>query len=66
MWGPFQSLAKEMFPNALIHVDRFHWRIHLNKVLDALRKELRRKNKEEEAFKNLKWKLIKRPENLIL
>ena len=64
MWGPFQDLAKELFPNALIHVDRFHWAMHLNKALDDLRKQLRRDNKEEAAFKNLKWKLIKRPENL--
>lgn len=64
MWGPFQDLAKEIFPNANIHVDRFHWTIHLNKVLDSERKSIRRKNKEEDVFKRLKWKLIKRPENL--
>lgn len=64
MWGPFQDLAKEIFPNATIHVDRFHWTIHLNKVLDSERKSIRRENKEEEAYKRLKWKLIKRPENL--
>jgi len=64
MWGPFQDLAAELFPNALVHIDRFHWTVHLNKVLDNLRKRLRRDNKEEAAFKNLKWKLIKRPENL--
>lgn len=64
MWGPFQDLAKEIFPNANIHVDRFHWTIHLNKVLDSERKSIRRENKEEEAYKRLKWKLIKRPENL--
>lgn len=64
MWGPFQDLAKELFPNALIHIDRFHWTVHLNKVMDEFRKELRRQNKDEKAFKNLKWKLIKRTENL--
>jgi transposase len=64
MWGPFQDLAKEIFPNAAIHVDRFHWTIHLNKVVDNARKSLRRKDPEEEAYKGLKWKLIKRPENL--
>jgi transposase len=64
MWGPFQSLAKELFPNALIHIDRFHWTVHLNKIVDDFRKELRRNNKEETAFKNLKWKLIKRAENI--
>jgi len=24
MWGPFQDLAVELFPNALVHIDRFH------------------------------------------
>ncbi|MFK7978639.1 MAG: ISL3 family transposase [Saprospiraceae bacterium] len=59
MWGPFQDLAAELFPNALIHIDRFHWTIYLNKIVDNFRKELRKSNKEEEAFKRLKWKLIK-------
>ena len=44
------------------HVDRFHWTIHLNKVLDSARKALRKKDKDEEAYKRLKWKLIKRYE----
>lgn len=64
MWGPFQDLAAEIFPNALIHVDRFHWTLHLNKALDSFRKKLRRDDKEEAVFKGLKWKLIKRPKNL--
>lgn len=64
MWGPFQDLAKELFKNATIHIDRFHWTKHLNDVLDDFRKELRRKNKDESAYENLKWKLIKRYENL--
>lgn len=64
MWGPFQDLGKELFPNAKIHVDRFHWTVHLNKVLDNMRKQLRREDKENEVFKLLKWKLIKRKENL--
>ena len=64
MWGPFQDLASEVFPNALVHIDRFHWTIYLNKIVDNFRKELRRENKDEIAFKNLKWKLIKRAEKL--
>jgi transposase len=63
MWGPFQDLGKELFPNALIHVDRFHWTVHLNKALDDYRKSLRR-HTDSQVFKGLKWKLIKRPENL--
>jgi len=64
MWGPFQDLAAELFPNALVHIDRFHWTVYLNKIVDDFRKELRRENKEEVAYKNLKWKLIKRSEKL--
>lgn len=64
MWGPFQDLGKELFKNALIHIDRFHWTSHLNKALDSYRKSLRRKNKDEDSFKKLKWKVIKRVENL--
>lgn len=64
MWGPFQDLAAEVFPNALIHVDRFHWTVYLNKIVDDFRKELRREDKDEIAFKKLKWKLIKRSEKL--
>jgi transposase len=64
MWGPFQDLAGELFKNATIHIDRFHWTKHLNDVLDNFRKQLRRENKDDEAYKNLKWKLIKRRENL--
>lgn len=64
MWGPFQDVAKELFPNALIHIDRFHWMVHLNKAVDELRKQLRRENKDQPCFKNLKWKLIKRVEKL--
>lgn len=64
MWGPFQDLAAELFPNSLVHIDRFHWTVYLNKIVDNFRKELRRENKENVAFKNLKWKLIKRSEKL--
>ena len=49
MWGPFQDLAEELFPNALIHVDRFHWTLHLNKVLDSFRKKILREDKENEV-----------------
>jgi transposase len=56
MWGPFQDLAVELFPNALIHIDRFHWMTYLNKIVDNFRKELRLKDKNIDAFKRLKWK----------
>ena len=64
MWGPFQDIGKTIFPNATVHIDRFHWTVHLNKALDNYRKYLRRIDKDEETFKKLKWKLIKRAKNL--
>lgn len=64
MWGPFLDLAAEVFPNAKKVVDRFHWTKHLNDALDSMRKELRREDKNNKAYKHLKWKLIKRPEHL--
>ena len=36
----------------------------MNKIVDNFRKELRRENKDIEAFKKLKWKLIKAKEKL--
>lgn len=34
----------------------------INDVLDSLRKSLRREFKNEDCFKSIKWKLLKRPE----
>ena len=64
MWQPFLDIAQEIFVNADAVIDRFHWTKHLNKVIDNLRKDLRKEDKENEAFKNLKWTLIKRSEKL--
>lgn len=64
MWQPFLDVAEELFPNASTVIDRFHWTKHLNKVVDEVRKDLRRADKDNEAFKRLKWPLIKRPEHL--
>lgn len=66
MWGPFQDLGAELFPQALIHIDRFHWTIYLNKIVDNFRKELRREDKDIDVFKRLKWKLIKGKNKLSL
>jgi transposase len=45
-------------------VDRFHFFAHLNKAVDNQRKKLRRKFKDKEEFKNLKWALLKNAEDL--
>ena len=63
MWKTYLSIAKECFPNATTVIDRFHVVKALNEVLDKLRKKLRREFKQEDCFKDIKWKLFKRPEN---
>lgn len=62
MWKTYVNVAKECFPNAEVVIDRFHVVKALNEVLDTLRKSLRRKHKEEDCFKHLKWRLFKRHE----
>ena len=62
MWKTYINVAKELFPNAEIVIDRFHVVKALNNVLDSLRKNLRRESKNEDCFKSIKWKLFKRSE----
>lgn len=62
IWKTYINVAKELFPNAEIVIDRFHVVKALNEVLDTLRKKLRREFKDEDSFKSIKWKLFKRSE----
>ena len=62
IWKTYINVAKELFPNAEIVIDRFHVVKALNDVLDFLRKKLRREFKNEDCFKSIKWKLFKRSE----
>ena len=64
MWQGFLNTAKAVFPNATLVVDRFHCFGYLNKALDNERKSLRRKFKDQEDFKRLKWALLKNAEDL--
>lgn len=64
MWQGFLNTAKAVFPNATRVVDRFHFFSHLNKALDNQRKNLRRQFKDQDAFKRLKWALLKNAEDL--
>ena len=64
MWLGFINTAKAVFPHATLVVDRFHFFAHLNKAVDNQRKNLRRKFKDSEAFKRLKWALLKNAEDL--
>ena len=64
MWQGFLNTAQAVFPNATLVVDRFHFFGYRNKALDNERKSLRRKFKDQEDFKRLKWALLKNAEDL--
>lgn len=64
MWAGFSGVASELFPNAVIIVDRFHLFTHLHAVLDAARRKLRQEFPKEVSFKAIKWLLYKAWENL--
>ncbi len=64
MWEGYLNCAKEVFPNARIVADRFHFFSKCQDGLDTCRKYFRRKYKEDEVLKNAKWPLLKNPENL--
>lgn len=64
MWEAYANVAKELFKNAIVVIDRFHWMKYLNKAVDAQRKLERTLKPEEALFKGLKWKLIKNKNTL--
>lgn len=64
MWAPYINVAEEFFPAADISIDRFHVVVLLNKCLDRLRRQLRKEQPQEEAFKYIKWQLYKRVDQL--
>lgn len=64
MWEGYINAAKDLFPNAYIVVDRFHFFAHLQKALDNCRKALRKQFPQEEDLKNVKWLFLKNKENL--
>jgi len=66
MWEGYINTAKEVFPNASIVVDRFHFFAHLQKAVDSCRKALRREFPDAEELKNVKWLFLKNKENLSL
>lgn len=64
MWEGYTNLAKEIFPNASIVVDRFHFFAMVQKGLESCRKYFQRKHKGHPALKSIRWPLLKNPENL--
>ena len=64
MWEGYLNTAKEVFPNAVITADRFHVFGKLQDALDNTRKYLRRTFKEDYILKDIRYLLLKNPENL--
>ncbi len=64
MWDGYVAVAKQMFPNVSIVIDRFHFFAHMNKAVDSIRKQLRRKYTDDDNLKGIKWLLLKNPEKL--
>lgn len=64
MWEGYINTARELFSNATIVVDRFHFFTHLQKAVDSCRKSLRKEFPNAEELKNVKWLFLKNNENL--
>ena len=64
MWSGFISTGEQMFPNAMIVVDRFHFFAHIQKALDKTRKALRSKYKDRDELKRIKYLLLKNKQRL--
>jgi transposase len=64
MWDGFVNVAETLMPNAVIVIDRFHVMGNLHKALDSFRRYLRRIHKDEAVLKNLRWTLLKHPQDL--
>lgn len=64
MWEGYLSMAKEVFVNAVIVADRFHFFSRLQKAVDTCRRYLRNKHKQADELKNIKWLLLKNPSSL--
>jgi transposase len=64
LWEGYLNCAQEVFPQAVLVADRFHFFAHFQKALDKCRQALREKNKADETLKNLCWVLLKPVESL--
>lgn len=64
LWEGYLNCAAEVFPNATIIADRFHFFAYLNKEVDRCRRSLRKKYPKADDIKHLKYTLLKPKENL--
>lgn len=62
--GDRLNCARDVFPNASLVADRFHFFAYLNKEVDKCRRSLRRKHPKDEELKHLKWPLLRPPKVL--
>jgi len=64
MWKAYLNCAKEVFPNAIVVADRFHFFGKCQEGIDHARNSFRKMFPKAEELKKLKWALLKNPENL--
>jgi len=66
MWKAYLNCAKEVFTNAIVVADRFHFFGKCQKGIDHARNSFRKQFPKAEELKKLKWALLKNPENLTI
>ena len=59
MWKPYKELAKELFPNAIIITDKYHFQRQVIRAIENIRKKIQKKLSPE------KRKYFKRSKSLI-
>lgn len=64
MWKAYLSCAKQVFTNAKIVADRFHFFAKCQEGIDHARKSFRKLFPKAEELKKLQWALRKNPDNL--
>lgn len=64
MWQAYLKCAEEVFTNATIVADRFHFFQKCQKGIDHARNSFRKQFPKAEELKNLRWALRKNAENL--
>lgn len=64
MWKAYLGCAKQVFTNAKIVADRFHFFAKCQEGIDHARKSFRKLFPKAEELKKLQWALRKNPDNL--
>ncbi len=64
MWKAYLNCAKEVFTNAIVVADRFHFFGKCQEGINHARNSFRKQFPKAEELKKLRWALLKNPENL--